>query len=230
MNNLKTVKRISKVLGYSFENPDLVAKALTHRSYSGKNNERLEFLGDSILNYIIAEALYDKFPKANEGQLSRLRSSLVKGATLAELGKEFGLGDYLLLGSGELRSGGFRRESILADAVEALIAAIYQEAGMDACRDRVLVWYKKRLDELTLDAVVKDPKTRLQEYLQGKQLPLPTYRVDSIMGEAHAQQFTVHCQVSGLNDITIGTSSSRRGAEQSAASKALKALGLDPSS
>ena len=228
MTRNNTIYRISKVLGYSFKNDELVARALTHRSYSSKNNERLEFLGDSILNYIIAEALYEKFPSANEGQLSRLRAMLVKGATLAELGREFGLGEYLLLGSGELRSGGFRRESILADAVEALIAAIYQEAGMDVCRERVLHWYDSRLSQLTLDAVVKDPKTRLQEFLQGRQLPLPHYTVESVMGEAHAQQFVVHCEVSCLENITVGTSSSRRGAEQSAASLALKALGLDP--
>jgi ribonuclease-3 len=170
----------------------------------------------------MAEELYRRFPQAKEGELSRLRASLVKGETLAVLAREFGLGDYLLLGSGELKSGGYRRESILADALEAVIGAIYLDAGMECCRGCVLEWYAERLDALSPQGTLKDPKTRLQEYLQAHRLALPTYLVDSVEGEAHAQVFRVECRIEGLDMTTRGTGSSRRRAEQEAARIALR--------
>ncbi|MCL6417150.1 ribonuclease III [Aestuariirhabdus sp. Z084] len=221
------LEKLSRKLGYSFNDEQLALLALTHRSYASRNNERLEFLGDSIVNFTIAEALYDKFPQAKEGQLSRLRARLVKGKTLAELAREFELGDYLRLGSGELKSGGFRRESILADTVEALIGAIYLDRGMDACRDRVLDWYQSRLDSLSLDDTQKDPKTLLQELLQSRQAALPVYDVLDVEGEAHAQTFTVQCVVDLLSKKCVGIGSSRRGAEQQAARQVLRELGVD---
>ncbi len=163
-----SLDRLERRLGYTFQDPDLMLLALTHRSFAGRNNERLEFLGDAILNFIIGEALYDHFPQAREGQLSRLRAKLVKGETLALLARSFELGDYLRLGSGELKSGGFRRESILADAMEALIGGIYLDAGMDAAKDRVMAWLGPQLRELTPVDTNKDPKTRLQEFLQAR--------------------------------------------------------------
>ena len=165
--------RLERKLGYSFRDKELMLLALTHRSYSGRNNERLEFLGDAILNFIAGEALFERFPLAREGQLSRLRARLVKGETLAVLARGFELGDFLRLGSGELKSGGFRRESILADALEALIGAIYLDAGMEAARERVLAWLADEMTNLTLVDTNKDPKTRLQEFLQSRGGELP---------------------------------------------------------
>ncbi|WP_027706951.1 ribonuclease III [Zooshikella ganghwensis] len=223
----KSLTPLCKKLGYHFNDPSRILLALTHRSFGGQNNERLEFLGDSIVNFVIAEELFSRFQEAKEGHLSRLRARLVRGATLAEIAKEFGLGDYLRLGSGELKSGGFRRESILADALEAIIGAMYLDGGMEACRQCVLQWFESRLDQLTLEDTQKDPKTRLQEFLQSRQEALPQYDVISIEGEAHAQTFTIECNVSMLQDKTIGIGSSRRGAEQQAARKALEHLGVD---
>ncbi len=220
--------RLQKKLGHEFSDIGLVELALTHRSYGSRNNERLEFLGDSIVNFVIAEALYERFPEAREGQLSRLRARMVRGVTLAELGKEFGLGDFLKLGSGELKSGGFRRESILADAVEAIIGAIYLDAGMAVCHERIRDWFASRLDQLTTtDEQNKDPKTRLQEYLQARQQSLPNYQVTDIRGEAHDQHFTVLCTLESLSEPSMGEGSSRRGAEQQAARNALKLLGVE---
>lgn len=222
------IARLQKKLGHEFSNQSLLALALTHRSFGSRNNERLEFLGDSIVNFVIAEALYERFPDAKEGQLSRLRARMVRGATLAELGREFELGDSLRLGSGELKSGGFRRESILADAVEAIIGAIYLDAGMAVCHQRIRSWFTTRLDKLsTTDEQNKDPKTRLQEYLQARQQPLPKYQVTDIQGEAHDQHFSVICQLGCLDEPSKGEGSSRRGAEQQAARNALKLLGVD---
>lgn len=220
------LSQLERILGHTFNQPELLKLALTHRSYNSNNNERLEFLGDSILNFSIAAALFAQFPKAKEGQMSRLRAKLVKGATLAELSREFKLGDYLYLGSGEMKSGGFRRESILADALEAIIGAIYLDAGLAAATEWVETKFASRLDELSLNASQKDPKTRLQEYLQGRQLPLPVYEVMVIEGQAHAQTFTVECEVSGLDFNPQGVGTSRRFAEQAAAEKALKALNV----
>ncbi len=223
----KLIEKLSRKLGYEFADQELAVLALTHRSYASNNNERLEFLGDSIVNYAIAEALYNQFPQAKEGQLSRLRARLVKGKTLAEIAREFELGDYLRLGSGELKSGGYRRESILADTVEALIAAIYLDGGMDRCRERILCWYESRLKNMSLEDTLKDPKTRLQEYLQSRQVILPVYAVLNVEGEAHEQTFTVSCIVAPLSNGCIGIGSSRRSAEQKAARQTLQELGVD---
>lgn len=219
--------RLQRRLGYEFSDLTHLQLALTHRSFGSQNNERLEFLGDSLLNMVIAERLYQIFPSAREGQLSRLRARLVKGVTLAEIAREFELGEYLSLGSGELKSGGFRRESILADTVESIIGAIYIDSGFDRCQERVLDWFDQRLQQLSLQDTQKDPKTRLQEYLQSRQHPLPQYEVASVEGEAHAQLFRVECAVPGLETKTIGNGGSRRLAEQQAAREALKALGAE---
>jgi ribonuclease-3 len=221
--------RLERQLGYSFKDQDLMVLALTHRSFAGRNNERLEFLGDAILNFVAGEALFERFPQAREGQLSRLRARLVKGETLAVLARGFDLGEYLRLGSGELKSGGFRRESILADALEALIGAIYLDAGMEAARDRVLAWLTNEFDSLTLVDTNKDPKTRLQEFLQSRASELPRYEVVDIQGEPHCRTFVVECQIALLNDKTLGQGASRRIAEQVAAAAALIALGVENS-
>ncbi|OUR66991.1 ribonuclease III [Bermanella sp. 47_1433_sub80_T6] len=225
MNN--PLIKLSQRIGYVFQDESLIQLALTHRSKGNTNNERLEFLGDSIVNFTIAEALYRKFPQAKEGKLSRLRADMVRGTTLAEIARDFDLGEFLLLGSGELKSGGYNRESILADVVEAIIGAIYLDTGMDSVQERILSWYKSRLDNLSEDAVVKDAKTRLQEHLQKSQNRLPKYDVVEISGQAHDQKFKVSCRVEKLPEVTMGIGSSRRFAEQSAAEKALKALGVE---
>ncbi|UUY06628.1 ribonuclease III [Pseudomonas sp. J452] len=219
--------RLERQLGHTFQDQDLMLLALTHRSFAGRNNERLEFLGDAILNFVAGEALFERFPQAREGQLSRLRARLVKGETLAVLARGFDLGEYLRLGSGELKSGGFRRESILADALEALIGAIYLDAGMDVARQRVLGWLSNELDSLTLVDTNKDPKTRLQEFLQSRATDLPRYDVVDIQGEPHCRTFFVQCEVALLNDKTQGQGASRRIAEQVAAAAALVALGVE---
>jgi ribonuclease-3 len=219
--------RLERQLGYTFKDSELMLLALTHRSFAGRNNERLEFLGDAILNFVAGEALFERFPQAREGQLSRLRARLVKGETLALLARGFDLGEYLRLGSGELKSGGFRRESILADALEALIGAIYLDAGMQAARERVLAWLTTELDSLTLVDTNKDPKTRLQEFLQSRACELPRYEVVDIQGEPHCRSFFVECQISLLNEKTRGQGASRRIAEQVAAAAALIALGVE---
>lgn len=220
------LRRLMEVLGYHFTHVDWFLLALTHRSVSGnRNNERLEFLGDSILNFIIADYLFLKFPQEQEGRLSRLRSSLVRQDTLADLARELKLGEHLSLGPGELKSGGFRRDSILADTLEAIIGAIYRDCGdMRRCEALVLGWYGGRLNNLDSEMVLKDSKSRLQEYLQSRHQPLPTYIVLSVVGEAHNQHFVVACQVPGLAQQTEGQGSSRRVAEQEAAAAALQSL------
>ena len=218
---------LQKKIGYTFKDSQLLTLALTHRSFAGRNNERLEFLGDAILNFVAGEALFHHFPTAKEGQLSRLRSRLVKGQTLAVLARGFGLGEYLRLGSGELKSGGFRRESILADTTEAIIGAIYLDSNMEVARERVLAWLEQQFSELTLVDTNKDPKTRLQEFLQSRGTELPHYEVIDIQGEPHCRTFYVECQVSLLNEKTQGQGASRRIAEQVAASAALQALGIE---
>ncbi|MCE8020009.1 ribonuclease III [Halomonas sp. MCCC 1A11036] len=220
----KSFSAFSRRIGYTFRDIALLELAMTHRSFGGQNNERLEFLGDSIVNFVIAEALYARFPQAREGQLSRLRARLVRGQTLAELAREMSFGECLRLGSGEMKSGGHRRDSILADAVEAVLGAIYLDAGMDVARARVLAWYAERLESIDLQDTQKDPKTRLQEFLQSRQSPLPRYEVVSVEGEAHDQTFTVECHIELLDSHTLGTGSSRRHAEQQAAELALLQL------
>ena len=224
MNN--PLLKLSQRIDYTFRDISLIELALTHRSCGGKNNERLEFLGDSIVNLVIAEALFHKFPEAKEGKLSRLRARMVKGVTLAELARHFGLGDFLHLGSGEMKSGGHRRESILADTVEAIIGAIYLDSDMDTVKNKILQWYRSRLDQLSLDDPIKDPKTRLQEYLQANQQPLPKYDVLSIAGSAHEQLFKISCSVIDIESPIVGQGGSRRIAEQVAAAQALKFLGI----
>ncbi|MFO8143008.1 MAG: ribonuclease III [Marinobacter sp.] len=227
MSSQPDLDQLQRRIGYTFREPELLQLALTHRSYGNQNNERLEFLGDSIVNMVIAEHLYLHFEKAREGQLSRLRARMVKGVTLAEIGREFDLGHYLRLGSGELKSGGFRRESILADGVESVIGAIYLDSDFTTCRAQVLRWFEHRLASLDLQDTQKDPKTRLQEYLQSRQFPLPLYEVMSVDGEAHNQTFNVSCALPSLDRKTNGTGSSRRIAEQKAARSALKQLGVE---
>ena len=219
--------RLERRIGYQFKDQDLLVLALTHRSLGGCNNERLEFLGDSILNFVAAEMLFQHFPQAREGQLSRLRARLVKGVTLAELAKGFELGEYLRLGSGELKSGGFRRESILADATEAIIGAIYLDAGLEPVRERILHWLGEHIATLTLVDNNKDPKTRLQEFLQSRQSELPRYEVIESSGEAHCRTFKVDCQVALLAERTYGVGIARRLAKQQAAQQALIPLGVE---
>ena len=221
---MRSLERLSRDLAYEFSDPELLNVALRHRSAGAVHNERLEFLGDSVLNFVIASALYSRFPAATEGMLSRMRASLVKGDTLAEIARELELGEYLHLGSGELKSGGFRRGSILADALEALIGAVYEDGGFGAARDLVLRFFESRLDESRPAMSLKDPKTRLQEFLQGRGLPLPEYRVAEVQGQAHNQLFTVECLVDGLTTPARGSGSSRRKAEQNAAEQALERL------
>lgn len=215
---------LCRALGYRFSDQDLLEQALTHRSASGSNNERLEFLGDSILGFVIANELYERFPVASEGQLSRLRASLVKRDTLAKLARQFALGDYLNLGPGELRSGGQARASILADALEAILAAIYLDSGYAITREVILNLFEARLRVLDLDAQQKDPKTRLQELLQARKLALPNYEIVETSGTPHDQVFVVRCSIDELDLVEQGTGSSRRRAEQEAASRLLQEL------
>lgn len=220
----KKIAALSQALNYQFNDLELLKTALTHRSASSQNNERLEFLGDALLSHIIAEALFQRFPQAREGDLTRFRSGLVKGDTLAEIAKQLDLGGLLILGGGELKSGGWRRKSILADAMEAIIGAIYLDGGMEACKTFVLNLFQARLEQLSLKKVQKDPKTLLQEYLQARQQELPEYRVLSVEGDPHEQHFAVECLVRGLKKPTKGDGDSRRYAEQMAASQALALL------
>lgn len=220
----QSYRQLSKILGYHFKDENNLALALTHRSAAREHNERLEFLGDAVLGMIIANVLYQKFPKQGEGKLTRMRSSLVKGDTLAELGKEMQLGELLKLGSGELKSGGHNRSSIIADAVEAIIGAIYLESGLEVCESLVLKWFGSRIEKLDPDFHPKDSKTQLQEYLQGRKRPLPEYEVLDIKGKAHDQTFSVSCSVEGLQSKVEARGKSRRIAEQSAAKKALELL------
>lgn len=217
---------LQDALGYHFKDTTLLTTALTHRSAASRNNERMEFLGDAVLGYLISSELYQRFPTATEGVLSRLRASLVKGETLADIATQLKFGDYLILGSGELKSGGFRRRSILADALEAVIGAIYLDSDMDAVRHRIMPLFKPRLEQCDPDAVIKDPKTRLQEYLQAHGNDLPEYSVLTVSGEAHKQTFQVECRLPALDIISTGEGSSRRKAEQQAAQHALELLGV----
>lgn len=220
MSEDRLLKRLASRLGYHFINPDLMVLALTHRSFSGKNNERLEFLGDAILNFVIGEALFHDFPEAKEGPLSRLRATLVREETLAVIARQFELGDFIRLGSGELKSGGFRRDSILADTVEALIGAMYLDSGIEATKARILAWYADEFKQLTLIDTHKDPKTVLQEWLQSKGYELPSYLVVDTKGEPHERTFFVECVVNMPKITTSAQGNSRRAAEREAAKKA----------
>ncbi|UDG79657.1 ribonuclease III [Candidatus Steffania adelgidicola] len=226
MNSI-LLNRLQKKLGYTFQRQELLLQALTHRSANRKHNERLEFLGDSILSYVIATVLYKRFPHIDEGDMSRMRAALVRGNTLAQMAREFELGECLYLGPGELKSGGFFRESILADTLEALIGGIFLDRDIQFVEKLILEWYRIRLNEIRPGDKQKDPKTRLQEHLQGRHFPLPIYLVVQVCGEAHDQAFTIHCQVSGLPLPIVGNGLSRRKAEQAAAEQALKLLELE---
>lgn len=216
---------LQSALGYAPRDLALFTAALTHRSASGRNNERLEFLGDAVLNLLVAELLYQRFPTADEGDLSRLRASLVSAGPLAGIAQSLGLGEELQLGSGELKSGGFRRESILADAFEATIGAVYLDTGLEAARAIVTRFCMPLLEALPQADALKDPKTRLQEWLQSRALSLPLYSVESVSGEPHDQHFVVRCEIAAREISTVGEGSSRRRAEQEAAQRALVKIG-----
>ena len=209
--------------GHRFTDPALLAQALTHRSAGSPHNERLEFLGDSLVNQFIAETLYRHWPKADEGALTRARAELVRESALAEIARSLSIGSHLVLGPGEMKTGGHRRDSILADAVEALVAAVYLDAGFDACRTVVMPWFAPLLDALPPpNKVGKDAKTRLQEWLQARQYPLPVYALLHESGEDHARVFRVSCSLAQPPIRSEGEGSSRRAAEQQAAEAALK--------
>ena len=216
---------LEKNLEYVFVNKALCSEALTHRSYGSPNNERLEFLGDSVLNLVIARSLFAKYPNLAEGDLTRIRSSLVNREGLAAVAADLSIGDFLKLGTGEMKTGGSARPSILSDAVEAIFGAIYLDAGFDVVERVINGAYQPYLDAVNPDAAYKDAKTRLQEYLQGKKLDLPEYAVLDILGEDHNQEFIVSCVIHSLNITVEGKGRSRRVAEQNAA---LNALDLVP--
>jgi len=219
------IERLSKKLGIRFNDSQLLVTALTHRSAHGKhNNERLEFLGDSVLGFVIAEKLYEMFPHAGEGVMSRMRANLVNQDSLAELARQVDLGQYLILGSGELKSGGYRRESTLSDALEAIMGALFKDQGFEACRAWILQLFAEKLQQLSIDTWKKDPKTRLQEYLQALKMELPAYRLVSMSGLAHEQTFEVECQTVLTPQVTRGLGLSRKRAEQEAAEKMLNLL------
>ncbi len=211
-------------LDYSFKNPALLERALTHRSKSAEHYERLEFLGDSVLNLVISGELYDRYPALPEGDLTRLRASLVRKQTLAGLARRLELGRYLELGSGELKSGGSDRDSILADTLEAVFGAIYKDGGLGAAMGVIRRLYDEIFRRLDPEAIPKDPKTRLQEYLQKQSLPLPSYSIIEVTGAPHAQNFVIECRVPSLPDPVRGEGRSRRAAEQQAAAQALERL------
>lgn len=211
--------RTLRGLAHRFADSALLETALTHRSAGRTNNERLEFLGDAVLGLLVAEALHARHPRASEGELTRLRAALVREATLAAIARELALGDQLHLGPGELRSGGHRRESILADAFEAVVAAIYLDAGLDACRAAVMPLIEARLVALGDASAAKDPKTRLQEWLQGRGFALPAYELVETAGDEHRKTFFVRCSAAGI--ACVGEGGSRRAAEAHAASEML---------
>jgi len=221
MAQSNAIDALLKKLGYSFNDIELLNDALTHRSFSAKNNERLEFLGDGILNFVIADELFKSYPDVQEGDLSRLRANLVNKESLAEIADQLNLGDVIKLGSGELKSGGFRRPSILADAVESILGAVYSDGGFEPARELIVRLYEYRLVTSTDLNSLKDPKTQLQELLQSRQISLPVYQVVDITGKAHAQVFHVKCTIEKLKIEVNGEGKSRRKAEQVAAQKSI---------
>jgi ribonuclease-3 len=210
-------------LGYVFRRPELLAQALTHRSHGANHNERLEFVGDAVLDCAVAAALFERFPGIPEGELSRVRASLVNRDTLARLGRGLGLSAVIRLGEGELRSGGHERPSIIADALEAIFGAVFVDAGFDAARAVIERVYAPELIDLDPAALGKDPKTRLQEWLQARRIPVPEYSVTGVVGEAHAQTFTIECRIPSIAVVAVGSGTSRRAAEQAAAAEAYAA-------
>jgi ribonuclease III len=221
------ISKLTERLGYQFSTPALLIQALTHRSFAANNNERLEFLGDSALNFIIAHQLYQRFSKLSEGDLSRLRAQLVKESTLSEIALNLEIGDVLKLGEGELKSAGWRRPSILADALEAIVGAVYLDGGFSSAESLILKIYQDKLANIDPKVIDKDPKSQLQEYLQGKKVDLPDYKVVSIEGEAHAQTFKIECVIEKFDITTLGEGTSRRIAEQQAAQLALEKIKND---
>jgi len=219
--------RLYKALAYQFNQADYLTTALTHRSAGSPNNERLEFLGDALLNCIMAKTLFERFPVAREGELTRLRATLVKRDTLVKVAQVIELGKYLRLGEGELKTGGGRRPSILADAMEATIGAIYLDSELTTCQQVILQLWHQHIENLSPKKICKDPKTRLQEYLQGQQAELPIYNVLDVAGDPHNQWFKVECIVPGLPKPTYGTGETRRYAEQDAAALALRYLNVE---
>jgi len=224
---VKQPEILCQKLGLTFNQPQLFIKALTHRSAGAHNNERLEFLGDAILGFVIAQQLYDTFPGADEGTLSRLRASLVNESSLAELARKHQLGDYLYLGSGELKSGGFRRDSILSDALEAIMGALFKDQGIVRCQEWIIQIFTEKLQDLSAENWQKDPKTQLQELMQAKKMELPDYTLVDMSGLAHEQTFKVKCSVSLIPESCIGTGVSRKKAEQSSAEMMLAKLQKD---
>jgi ribonuclease-3 len=220
---------LCKALDYQFDDPSLFEQALTHRSATGTNNERLEFLGDAVLNFVISEAIFGIRPEADEGDLSRLRASLVKDTSLARIASDLGLGDHLILGSGERKTGGHRRASILADALEALFGAVYLDSGFDVSSAIIERVFAVRLETLPDARTLRDPKTRLQEWLQARKYSLPLYELTNVTGKDHKQRFEVSCSVTELSQMTAGSASSRRKAEQKAAGRMLELLAGDDS-
>lgn len=218
------LERIQQRIGYTFQQPDLLVQALTHRSHGSPHNERLEFLGDSVLNCVIAAELYDRFPRLKEGELSRMRASLVRQESLHQLAQLMTIGDWLHLGEGELKSGGFTRPSILADALEALFGAVFLDGGFGQSRELILRLYRELLDQIDPKAPGKDPKTQLQELLQSRRIALPKYAVTATHGAAHNQNFEVECVIPELSVRVTGTGSSRRNAEQAAAQLAYEQM------
>lgn len=218
------LERLSRRLDYQFKKNAYLKQALTHCSVGSDNYERFEFLGDSILSFVIANELFHRFPMQSEGQLSRLRSFLVRGDMLVEIAKELQLGDFLFLGQGELKSGGFRRASILADALEAVFAAVFFDGGIDAAQDVILKLYRSRLEDPNLNDCLKDAKTLLQEYLQAEKIALPEYTLTKVEGDEHDQMFYITCAVVGKKQVTYGEGSNRRKAEQLAAKLMLEQL------
>lgn len=214
------IPELERALGYDFRSGELLRQALTHRSYGVPHNERLEFLGDSVLNCVIAQALYERFSEIKEGDLSRLRANLVRQESLAEIAKVLDLGAHMRLGEGEMKSGGFRRPSILADALEAVFGAVFIDGGFDQGRCTILQLYEPFLSTLDPRHSGKDAKTALQEFLQGRRLALPLYHLRATRGEAHAQEFEVECQIPELGISATGHGASRRAAEQEAAQRA----------
>lgn len=218
------LSRLQAQLDYRFSDPALLQLALTHRSAGRPNNERLEFLGDSVVNHVIAEQLYRQFESSREGDLSRMRSALVRGETLAEVARELQLDQYLKLGPGEMKSGAWRRDSIMADVFEAVLGAILLDGGLEPCRERILGWFDSRLQQASPEQLGKDAKTRLQEFLQRRRKALPEYQVVTVTGEGHDSHFEVACQVSEFKLRLLGYGSSRQKAEQEAAGLMLEAL------
>lgn len=218
--------RLQKLIGYTFNNIDLLSHALTHRSADKIHNERLEYLGDSILSFIIAEELFHRFTDVDEGDLSQMRSTLVCGEMLATIGQDFEIGDCLILGPGELKSGGHRRDSIISDAVEAIIGGIYLDSDINTIKKLVLSWYDSRLNEIQPGIKQKDSKTRLQEYLQGRHQSRPVYLIVEVIGDDHEQEFVVQCKLDNDNNQYVGRGVNRRKAEQAAAQIAIDKLGI----